>query len=342
MPPTPSDLNVADAPPSAHPFEPDPPGRDRDDPDPSDSDPSPEGGHDSSPQTVIVPGSGPDVGDPLTSDPARTGILQRLVTGPVDAVPDRDAGRSARHRAEYREPSIWIWRRIVGVAFAFIIVTLAWYLVKIPEGLISDQTLPTPTQVAVAFNELRSEGFAGATLSEHAGLSLYRLTFGLGIGALVGSLLGLATGSAPLARTVIDPIASLARMVPALAVAPLLVLWLGTGETAVVAVVAVTVAWSTMGSTAETRARSLRGLLTDLPQEVFAGMRSALAIGWASVLAIETVMTSTGLGPLIWSAQTRSDILVVGVYVVGLMGFVLDTALRALHYVVVNRRSSGA
>jgi ABC-type nitrate/sulfonate/bicarbonate transport system permease component len=329
MPPTPSEVNVADVPPSADAADLPTPAVRPDDADPVSSE---------LPRPSSASGARPGRSS-WNVDPARTGVLERLVTGPVDAVPDRDAGTAIRHRAEYWEPSIWIWRRIVGVAFAFILVTLAWYLVKIPDGLVSDDTLPTQTQVAAAFNEVRSDGFAGATLSRHAGLSLYRLVFGLGIGALAGSILGLLAGSAPLARTVVDPVTSLARMVPALAVAPLLVLWLGAGEVALVGVVALTVALSTMATASEARARSLRGLLVDVPQEVFGGMRSALAVGWAAVLAVETVMAPAGLGPLIWSAQSRSDVLVVGVYVVGLMGFVLDTALRALHYVVVNRRS---
>lgn len=261
------------------------------------------------------------------------GEKRSLLKPVVDVVVGRHSSEAlTRHRLEYAEPSIWIWRRIVGAAFAFIVMTLTWYLVKVPSGLISDDALPTQTQVSAAFNEVRSEGFAGATLSRHAGISLFRLAFGLGIGSVAGVSLGLITGAAPLARTVIDPISSFFRMVPGLAAAPLFLLWTGAGEATIIAVVAFSVMWSAMGSASEARVRSLRGALLDLPMEVIAGMRSALLLAWATVLAIETVLASTGLGSMIWFAQGRSDVIVVGIYVAGLMGFMLDTALRATEY----------
>ncbi len=255
----------------------------------------------------------------------------------IDALAGRHSEATlARHRLEYSEPSIWIWRRIVGASFAFIVTTLTWYLIKVPSGLIGDDALPTQTQVATAFNQVRSEGFAGATLSRHAGVSLFRLAFGLGIGSVVGVSLGLITGAAPLARTVIDPISSFFRMVPGLAAAPLFLVWTGVGEAAIIGVVAFSVMWSAMGSASEARVRTLRGVVLDLPLEVISGMRSALLLGWATVLAIETVLASTGLGSMIWMAQGRSDMIVVGIYIAGLMGFVLDTALRATEYFLGN------
>lgn len=236
------------------------------------------------------------------------------------------------HRIEYREPSIWIWRRLVGAAFAFILVTLTWYLLKVPSGLISDDALPSQTQVSRALNELWSQGFAGATLANHVGLSLLRLALGLGIGSVAGVVLGLVAGAAPLARTVVDPIVSFFRMVPALVLAPLILVWAGAGDVATVLVVALSVMWTVMGSASEARIRGLRGATVDLPLEVVAGMRSALLVAWLTVLAIEVVLASTGLGAMVWFAQDRTDIIVVGIYAAGLLGFALDTALRMTQY----------
>lgn len=275
-----------------------------------------------------------------TVDPRRS--LAGLDGSPAaGTVLDVMAGRQtqdimSRHQLEYCEPSIWLWRRIVGAAFAFIVVTIAWYLVKLPSGLISDDALPTQTQVATAFNEVRSEGYAGATLARHAGASLLRLILGLGIGSSLGVGLGLATGAAPLTRTVIDPISSFFRMVPGLALAPLVVVWFGPGQAAIVAVVAMSVLWTVMGSASDARIAVVRGSTVDLPLELIGGMRSALLVAWATVLAIETVLASTGLGAMVWFAQDRSDVIMVGIYVAGLIGFLLDSSLRAMQYVLAN------
>jgi sulfonate transport system permease protein len=279
--------------------------------------------------------------DPGLSTPATEGGHASpgggLAASLVDALLGRqDAELVARHRLEYSEPSIWLWRRIVGAAFAFIVVTLTWYLIKVPSGLISDDALPTQTQVATAFNEVRSEGFAGASLSRHAGSSLFRLAFGLGLGSVAGVTLGLLTGAAPLVRTVVDPVSSFFRMVPGMAVAPLLLVWFGPGNRTIVTAVAFTAMWLTMASASDARIRSLRGAPIDLTLEVVVGMRSALLLSWLTVLAVETVVSSTGLGPMIWFAQDRSDVIVVGLYIAGLMGFAIDTTLRVTQYLLSN------
>lgn len=251
--------------------------------------------------------------------------------------PDRAAEMSRiiqQHRREYDEPTIWFWRRIVGAAFAFIVVTIVWFLIKLPDGLISDRSLPTQTQVASAFNEVRSQGFGGASLSSHAGQSLFRLIMGFGFGSLFGTILGVAIGKVPLLRTVVDPITSFLRMIPALALAPLMLIWFGIGETSMIVTVALVVGWSVMNATATSWSRRLRDEAEDLPLGYVETLRAALLIGWVSVVAVETVVATTGLGSMIWQAQARSDIIVVGIYVAGLIGFALDIGLRGAHYLL--------
>lgn len=240
----------------------------------------------------------------------------------------------ALHLAEFSEPSIWLWRRIVGCAFAFIAVTMAWFLVKLPDGLISDRALPTQTQVAAAFNEVRSEGFGNSGLFSHAGLSLFRLVAGMILGLSAGAVLGVLSSVSPTARTVTDPISSFLRMVPALAFAPLVLIWFGTGEFAIVTVAAMAVMWPMVDITANALVRQQRGLPNDITLELTLGLRSALLLGWGSVLAVETLIASSGLGAMIWQAQARSDVIAVGMYLVGLIGFMADTTLRIAHYLI--------
>ncbi len=242
-----------------------------------------------------------------------------------------------RHKLEYQEPSIWLWRRIVGASFAFIVVTATWYLIKLPSGLIGDDALPTLTQTATAFNELRSTGFAGHSMFEHLGASMLRLAVGLGLGSVLGIVFGLVAGAAPLARTIVDPVASFFRMVPGVAAAPLAVVWFGVGEGATMAVVTFSVMWAVTGTVGEIRTRMLRGSKLELTAEVIGSLRSSLLLAWVTVLAVETIVSSSGLGPMIWAAQDRTDMVVVGVALAGLVGFAVDTLVRTFHYTLVNK-----
>lgn len=264
------------------------------------------------------------------------GAIGRILSGPSGSTPGPDVDPIERHRAEHREPSIWLWRRIVGTAFAFILVTLAWYLIKVPDGLISDETLPTQTQVASAFNEFRAAGPGGAKLVEHVAASLARLVIAGLIGVVIGAPLGFAIGSAPLGRTVADPIMSLLGMVPAVAMAPLAIIWFGAGEGGIIAAVAAVMLWVAAEVTSTVRVRSLRGIRADVPHEVSVGLRRVLGAGWAGVLAVETLLAPVGLGPMVWSAQQQVDAIVAAIYVIGLVGLTVDGVPRVIEYLVVN------
>lgn len=274
--------------------------------------------------------------DPSAAGLTVRGVLGRILSGPSRSTGGSDADPVGRHRVEHREPSIWLWRRIVGTAFAFIVVTLAWYLIKVPDGLISDDTLPTQTQVASAFNELRAEGAGGARLVEHVAASLARLVIAGLIGVLLGGPIGLAVGSAPLGRTVTDPIMSLLGMVPAVMIAPLAIIWFGSGEAGIIGAVAAAMLWATAEVTATVRIRVLRGAATDTAHELAIGLRRVLGVGWAGVLAVETLMAPIGLGPMVWSTQQQVDAIVAGIYVIGLVGLTVDAIPRVVEYLVVN------
>jgi len=263
-------------------------------------------------------------------------VLGRILSGPSRSAPASDIDPIGRHRIEHREPSIWLWRRIVGTAFAFIVVTLAWYLIKVPDGLISDETLPTQTQVASAFNELRADGIGGARLVDHVAASLARLVIAGLIGIMLGAPIGAAIGSAPLGRTVTDPIMSLLGMVPAVMIAPLAIVWFGPGEAGIIGAVAAAMLWASAEVTATIRIRGLRGAEPDMAHELTAGLRRVLGVGWAGVLAVETLLAPIGLGPMVWSTQQRVDAIVAGIYVIGLVGLTVDAIPRVVEYLVVN------
>ena len=281
--------------------------------------------------------------EPTSDNPSEGESGLRSVVGVVLAflVGRIDRNEAARHVVEHRRPLLWIWRRVVGMSFAYILISVTWFLVKLPTSLVADATIPSQVQVAAAFHELRIDGIAGATLGAHAGSSLFRFATGLGVGAALGITLGIITGSAPLVRTIVDPVTSFFRLVPGLAAGPLLLVWFGLGEAGLISVVAFSVLWTTMASASDGRTVTVRRGTASLPgadtsrvDAVFDGVRAAVLMAWTTMLAIETVAASTGLGAMIWFAQGRSDLVVAGILVVGLIGFAIDSALRLTHYVI--------
>lgn len=286
-----------------------------------------------------TPSTRPDVVEPTAANP----VLPRLVAWFRTLVVPPDDATIDGHRIEFNTPVVWLWRRLVGLCFCYITVSFLWYIVKLPSGLVSDETLPTQIQVAEGFHELRRDGVAGTTLAAHFNATVGRLVLGLAFGSATGLAVGLVGAVSPLVRTIVDPLLSMLRFTPAVAVGPLLILWFGTGRGGVIGAVAFAVAWTVATSVTRWRTGLHRphgidaersgserpiSVLTD-------GARTALLTAWSSTLAIETIMADDGLGPMVWFAQGRADLVTAGLVVIGVTAGSIDIVLRMIEYLTV-------
>ena len=73
---------------------------------------------------------------------------------------------------------------------------------------------------------------------------------------------------------------------------------------------------------------------------IVGGMRIAMGLAWVILVVGETVGIDTGLGAMITQAreQSRTDLIIVGMIVIGLAGFVADRLLGLVFRVAFGRR----
>lgn len=219
----------------------------------------------------------------------------------------------------------------------------AWWLGSLRT---SPVVLPSPIAVAEAFRELAVSGL----LLESIRMSAFRIGSGWLLGAAVGVPLGLLLGFAKPMRQLIMPYIEGLRYIPPIAFVSIFLIWFGTGElskilllfyTAVFIVTINTMAGVTAASKGSTwAARSLgaseRQILVHvlLPQTVpyiYTGLRLALANTFITIVAVEMMSATAGVGYVIWSARDfmLTDQIFAGIIVVGLMGVAMD---RVFHY----------
>ena len=110
---------------------------------------------------------------------------------------------------------------------------LAWQAAA-DLGWLQERFLPSPLSVARAAVRL---GISGE-LARHIGVSTRRAAIGFALGGAIGLALGLLNGLSATADRLLDTTLQMLRPVPHLALVPLVILWLGIGEAAKVALVA--------------------------------------------------------------------------------------------------------
>ena len=206
--------------------------------------------------------------------------------------------------------------------------------------------LPPPTAVAKAAWELILSGELLHNLS--ASLKREFLAFLWSVTAIP---LGIAMGWWRRVNDQIDPIVEILRPIPPLAWIPLSILWFGVGDLQNQFIIFLGIFFPILLNTitgvrgvepnlvraarclgADESAILWRVVLRAALPQIVTGVRIGLGVGWMALVAAEIVGANSGLGFMINDARTllRTDIVIVGMIAIGLVGLALDLMIREL------------
>lgn len=122
-----------------------------------------------------------------------------------------------RERPVYLRSSFWAPFGVVAVVIGI------WYGLS-AGGVLNEFTLPTPTSVA---DSIVSDW--GQVYWPHFKTTMTEILLGLVIGIALGVLIGVGIGLQKTLRTALYPLVVASQSLPVLALAPILVIWLGFG-----------------------------------------------------------------------------------------------------------------
>jgi NitT/TauT family transport system permease protein len=185
--------------------------------------------------------------------------------------------------------------------------------------------------------------------------TLTRVLAGFAIGSGTGIIIGVLMGWYRPIKELIDPWIQFFRMIPALALIPVVIVYLGIGENAKVFVIALSVfltvviaafqgvreadpllirAARTLG--ANDRQLFVSVVLPGSIPYILVGLRIGLAAGWTTVVAAELIAAQAGLGYLVQFSGTYFDMAgaYVAVALIGILGLLMNGALVALERVL--------
>jgi taurine transport system permease protein len=71
--------------------------------------------------------------------------------------------------------------------------------------------------------------------------------------------------------------------------------------------------------------------------EIFTGMRIAIGFGWTTLVAAEMVAATVGLGQMVLNASNflRTDVVIMGIVVIGGVAYLFDLLMRYVERAVV-------
>lgn len=232
-------------------------------------------------------------------------------------------------------------------AAAFALALVGVWQVLADARVLSPIFFPSPARAVGVLVARLADGSIWLPL----GATVARMMVGWLLACLAGIVLGAAIASSRLARDLLQPTLEFLRPLPASAVIPVAVLFLGLSNAMALAVIAFGAIWPVLLASVHgfssvprelrnvaevlgfTRRRYLRTIaLPSAAPDILSGVRVSLAI--ALILAVVTEMQASlaGLGWEIFYAQRvyRSDDLYAGLIVLGAMGFAANHLLQRI------------
>ncbi|MGA9532406.1 MAG: ABC transporter permease, partial [Anaerolineales bacterium] len=158
----------------------------------------------------------------------------------------------------------WRWALLPLTTLAGITV---WWAIADLSGL-PTFILPAPDRVWMRFVSVLVDG----TLLRHAAVTMTEVLMGLGVGVLSATLLGYILAKSRNLERLLSPYIVASQSIPVVAIAPLLVIWLGPGEMSKVVVAALIVFFPVLVNTVVG--------VRSVPEDLYELMRSLRATRW--------------------------------------------------------------
>ena len=246
--------------------------------------------------------------------------------------------------------------RYLGVLLGTVV---AWQLVAWGH-VFPSFAFPSPASTYDSFLATINHGYLGSTLQQDLLISLWRVSEAYVGAVVIGVLIGIAMTQSRIVFTLVDPYLQFLRPIPPLAYIPLFIVWFGIGEMPKVLLILVStlpvIIINTINGVESTPrhrielARNLgarrlqvlyRVVFPSALPDIFTGMKVAIGVAWSTLDAAELIAASQGLGWLIEEAgqQLQTGIVVVGIIVIGIMGYLMDLSIRLLERTVIPWRA---
>jgi NitT/TauT family transport system permease protein/taurine transport system permease protein len=240
---------------------------------------------------------------------------------------------SARARRFWRQGGL-------ELGLLLVVVLVAWATVSstIPRP---DRYLPSPLSVVQSSTDLLEKGI----LPHYLGQTLWRLVVGSVIGLALGIPFGILLGLNRHVAEMFYPILNFFQSISGIALLPIAMIWWGTTEKTVLAVILYTcffpIAFSVLSGVRSipllyvnalrtlgaSRIRIVRDvLIPGAMPSIATGARLSIGYAWRAAIAGEMLAGRRGLGWMIFSAQQvdQTAQVILGMVLIGVLWILLD------------------
>jgi taurine transport system permease protein len=274
----------------------------------------------------------------------------------VDGAAEKPAKAPTRKTSRLRSLSYPDTRSSTAISVVTVLLLLVLWWVATERMWLPPLFLPSPEAIVRRFLEATKGDVGGTTIAGHFAWSMFRVFSAFALAVVTAVPIGIAMGVSRYMRGVFDPPIEFYRPLPPLSYLPLVVIWFGIDEASkIILIYLACFAPLALSARAGVRSVSLEQIhaaysmgatrnqvvlhvvLPAAMPEILTGMRIAIGFGWTTLVAAEMVAANAGLGQMVLNASNflRTDIVVMGIIVIGVVAYAFDLLMRFIEHAVV-------
>ncbi|WP_455543336.1 ABC transporter permease [Intestinibacter sp.] len=230
--------------------------------------------------------------------------------------------------------------------YIFVFIFILWIVVCKLE-VWNQYIMPTPQKVFNTFKGMIIDG----SIFRNIFVSLKRIFIGYFISSILAIPLGMLFGYNEKIYKIFKPLLEFMRCTPPLALIPMLILWFGIGEKSKIIIIILAsffpIFLNTLSGIKNCDSKLIevgkvfdftnsqifrRIIIPNALVDIFVGLNLGLGYSFRAIIGAELVAASSGLGYLISDGRSmsRTDIVLVGILVIGFLGIISEFIFRKI------------
>jgi NitT/TauT family transport system permease protein len=231
-------------------------------------------------------------------------------------------------------------RKIVITRMLILVIFIALWQIAANLKWIDPFLTSSPSRVFKSFISLYEDG----TLFKHIGITCYETILGFSLGTILGVLIAVILWACPLISKILDPYLVVLNALPKVALAPIIIFWIGNGMPAIIVIALLISVVTTiisvltgfneidkekimlMKTFRASKVQILRYLIFPYSVPIFiSALKINVGLSWVGVIMGEFLVAKNGLGFLIvYGGQVAQlDMVMMSIVILSIIAFIM-------------------
>ncbi|AWK51104.1 sulfonate ABC transporter permease [Clostridium beijerinckii] len=231
-------------------------------------------------------------------------------------------------------------RKIVITRILILVIFIALWQIAASLKWIDPFLTSSPTRVIKSFVSLYEDG----SLFKHIGITCYETILGFSLGTILGAVIAVILWSCPFVSKILDPYIVVLNALPKVALAPIIIFWIGNGMPAIIVIALLISVVTTvisiltgfneidkekimlMNTFRASKTQILRYLIFPYSIPIFiSALKINVGLSWVGVIMGEFLVAKNGLGFLIvYGGQVAQlDMVMMSIVILSIIAFIM-------------------